>query len=342
MKNLLYILTIVALFVGCTRETTSTYERFMFRTDGADIAVEVNGNMASKTFVLLLHGGPGGGGLAYNSGYYSEQLEKDFAIVYMDQRGNGSSTGNYDKESLTIAQNSKDVYQLVMLLKAKYGSDISLFLAGHSWGGLTSCHALLETPLQDEIKGWIEIDGAHDFVRNDIEAVKLFLVLAEEELTANRNADFWSEVKERVEQIDTNNINDDDRGYLNSKGFEAEAKLDIYNPDTSGNNEGNYGLKSPDLSLSGYVANQFINPILNEDSQKLPLTSRLSEIEVPCLFLWGKYDLVVPPALGEDAYNRVNTADKKLVVYEHSGHSPMVNEPGAFVNEVKNFIDQYK
>ena len=342
MKNLYYIIIGLCLsLASCTKKETANFDHFFFRNDGADLFVQVNGNIASNTFVLFLHGGPGGGGTDYNNGYYSDELEKDYAMVYLDQRGNGASTGKYKKEDLTIAQNSDDVYELTRFLKAKYGENISLFLAGHSWGGLTTCHALVNTDIQNEIKGWIEISGAHDFILNDIEAVKLFQELGNIEIAAGNNLDFWEPVLERVNQIDTLDITDADQGYLNSKAFEAEDKLPIENPDFPDSGAA-YSSFSPEVSLASAVANSLVNPILNEDSYLYPLTDRLGEITVPSIFLWGKYDLVVPPALGVSAYNLVNTKEKKIVIFEKSGHSPMSNEPELFVSEFKEFVELYK
>lgn len=339
-NNILIILGSFILLISCTRETTDEFDHFFFRNADADLSVEINGNIASKVFFLYLHGGPGGGSFAYNSGYFADEMEKDYAMVYLDQRGNGASQGGYKREALTIDQNSDDIYKLVQLLKAKYGNDSKFFLAGHSWGGLTSAHALINTEIQKDIKGWIEMNGAHDFIKNDIEAVKMFQQLGAEEIAKQNNVDFWEGVLERVNQMDTLNITDEDQGYLNQTGFEAESKFELTNL-----GEGSifpYTLGTPGLSLASAASNRFGNIILNEDSRKHPLTARLNEIEVPSLFLWGKYDFVVPPAIGLSAYNLVNTDKKKIVIFETSGHSPMVNEGITFTQEVKDFIELYK
>ncbi len=342
MKNLSYILFALCFcVVSCSKQESETFDHFFFRSDDADLFVEVNGNISSNTFILLLHGGPGGGGEGYNEGYYVDELEKDYAMVYLDQRGNGASTGDYDKESLTIAQNSRDVYQLTRFLKAKYGDDISLFLAGHSWGGLTTCHALVNTEIQSELKGWIEIDGAHDYILSDIEAIKLFQEFATVEIAAGNNLSFWNPVLETVNAMDTLNITDEDQGYLNSTAFEAEKVLPIADPELADSGPP-YNLDSPSLGLAISSANSIGNVILNDDSYTYALTDRLGEITLPSLFLWGKYDLVVPPALGVSAFNLVNTTEKELVIFEASGHSPMSNEPELFVEEVKDFVERYK
>jgi pimeloyl-ACP methyl ester carboxylesterase len=343
IKKYIAFIMLMYVVIACTKQNSESSERFMFRHEGADLSVQVDGNVSSKVFILLLHGGPGGGGNEYNQGYYSDKLEEKYAMVYLDQRGNGSSQGNYDKSDLTLEQNSRDVYALTLYLKEKYGKDISLFLMGHSWGGTTSAHALLNTEIQKELKGWIEVDGAHDFNLNDVEGVKMFQEISEQQIALNKNTDFWQPIFDEVSKMDTNNVTSDNQGFLNSKGFEAEGKMEEITSSDLPNNGPNFGLlNSPDVSLSGYLSNQFGNPILNEDSQNNPMTSQLNQIEIPCQFLWGKYDFVVPPALGYSAFNLVNTTQKELVIFEHSGHSPMSNEPMLFVEEVIDFVELYK
>ena len=342
LGRILVVIISLLMFVACTKKKTNVSERFYFRTNGVDLAVQVDGNVASKTFILLLHGGPGGGASEYNSGYYSEKLEEEYAMIYVDQRGNGASQGNYNTSDLTLQQNSDDIYALVKFIKQKYGTDISLFLLGHSWGGITSAHALTHTNIQEELNGWIEVDGVFDFELNNKEEVKLFLEVGNNQVAKGEEVSFWNEVLTRVSQIDTNNISEDDISYLNSKGFEAENKItDIDKPEGEGARLTSY-LSSPDFGLAIYMSNQGGNPILNGNSIENPITNKLQNINIPSQFLWGKYDLVVPPALATVAYNKVGTSNKYLFLFEHSGHSPMSNEPELFVSKVKDFVNSYK
>ncbi|MEO1714031.1 MAG: alpha/beta hydrolase [Bacteroidota bacterium] len=334
------ILTVCLMLTACTKSADENFEHFYLRNGNADLYVEINGNIASKVFFIYLHGGPGGGSLAYNMGYFAEEMEVDYAMVYLDQRGNGASQGGNEEGDLTIAQNSEDIYQLAQILQAKYGDDISIFLAGHSWGGLTSAHALLNTEIQSILRGWVEMNGAHDFPLNDVEAVKMFQTLGQQEIDAGNNLDFWEPVVERVNQIDINNITGEDSGYMNSKGFEAEGMFDLADEEIAGVIP--HGLAAPQLSLATLAANGAANGILNEDSNQYALTDQLNQIEIPCLFLWGKYDFVVPPALGVSAFARVGTNEKQLIIYERSGHSPMSNEAIQFTQDVKDFIELYK
>lgn len=46
--------------------------------------------------------------------------------------------------------------------------------------------------------------------------------------------------------------------------------------------------------------------------------------------------------LGESAFEHVNTTEKELVLFEHSGHSPMDTESDLFVEEVLEFVVAYR
>ena len=56
----------------------------------------------------------------------------------------------------------------------------------------------------------------------------------------------------------------------------------------------------------------------------------------------GEFDFIVPKALGESAIEKIGSADKELIIFENSGHSPMLNQPNDFVDVVKEFIEEHK
>ena len=97
IKIIFSVLSLGLMLFACTTPNDDFYERFYFRTsDGADLAVQIDGQIASKVFILLLHGGPGAGGVySYNEGIYADRLEYNYAMVYLDQRGQGASQGSY-------------------------------------------------------------------------------------------------------------------------------------------------------------------------------------------------------------------------------------------------------
>lgn len=339
MKYIFLLFLTTALFSSCNKK--DDLAPFYFRNGNADLWVDIDGNVSSNVFVIYLHGGPGQGSNVYNQGLYAQEMEKDYAMVYVDQRGNGASQGSYSKDELSVSNIANDIYQLTLFLKAKYGSNISVFLSGHSWGGLTSANALITTDIQNEIKGWIEIDGVNDLNQNEIEVVKMLKSFANQEIANGNNTDFWQPVLERVNTIDTLNVTLDDGSYLNSTGFDAQKKfslastdvVDIYFPFNPNNSSFGLGIK---------MANTVAQIRLNQDSDNYALTNQLHKIQVPSLFLWGKYDFVVPPSMGQMAYDLVSSTDKEIVIFDNSGHSPMQNEGELMTQKVKEFIELHK
>jgi proline iminopeptidase len=74
-------------------------------------------------------------------------------------------------------------------------------------------------------------------------------------------------------------------------------------------------------------------------SRNLPgydLRDRLGEIEVPTLVLCGRRDWITPLEESELMASKIPNAE--LVVFDHSGHSPMMEENEAFLAAVRRFV----
>lgn len=341
MRRFITIACIALLMAACSRPTLDTYERFFFRTDGAELAVQVDGNRNSKVFILLLHGGPGGNGYWYNGGSYAEMLEEKYAMVYLDQRGQGASQGNYAREIVTLQQFSDDIYALAQFLKQKYGQDISLFLMGHSWGGTTGTHALIHTPVQTEIKGWIEVAGAHDIPLLNKEAINMFLTIGQDEISKGNQIDRWQEIVDFAKGVDTTLISNEEGGQINNYGYVAEELISEINDSNNGSYSHSFWV-NPTISIAGFMSGMATSNAIFTETEESSMTNELYNISVASLFLWGKYDFVVPPALGESAFARVSSQDKELVIFDRSGHSPMDTEPEGFVSALEGFVERNK
>jgi pimeloyl-ACP methyl ester carboxylesterase len=69
-----------------------------------------------------------------------------------------------------------------------------------------------------------------------------------------------------------------------------------------------------------------------------PIADRLSEIGCPTLIVWGPKDKLVPI---RDAYefNRL-IPDSRLLVYEDTGHMPMLERPERFNDDLRAFLSE--
>lgn len=346
-KKLGFLIIVVALiFVACQKEavvSNQMEETFYVRNGGADIPAFVYGNGESKVFILILHGGPGGNGLEYRFGSYYKKLEEKYAVVYTDQRHQGNSHGHLGEEEVTVDAMVEDVYATVKTLKARYGNDISLFLMGHSWGGTLGSAYMVKEDYQNELNGWIEVSGAHDIPLLNRELVEMIKTIGNEEVTAGNNAADWEPILDYVNDIDPDAITFEQTGELNGYAHQIEDLIgELKQPENEPISIANYLFFSPNNpAASGLTGIQLPLSFLKE-VEATALTDDLSKITIPTLLQWGKYDFVVPPALGYSAYDKISSTDKFLKIYEHSAHSPMNNEPDLFVQDMIDFIELYK
>jgi pimeloyl-ACP methyl ester carboxylesterase len=77
-------------------------ERYITTSDGVELYVSIKG---SGEPCLYLHGGPGSGSYWVEK-FFGEQLEKQFTMIYLDQRGVGRSSSpqdqNYSLERMAL------------------------------------------------------------------------------------------------------------------------------------------------------------------------------------------------------------------------------------------------
>lgn len=345
-KNIkIYLLLLIAFSLfSCNKENLENENSVIYvRYKGATMPTYIHGNAASKTFILIVHGGPGGNGLEYRSGIYAEELEKDYAMVYWDQRGQGSSHGNYFEEDVTVAQFTEDLHAVILSIKHKYGNDIKLFLMGHSWGGTLGSAFMVTENYQEDVSGWIEVDGAHNLPLLNKTARNMFIRIGSEQLNLNKNTDFWQEVVNFCQGLDSVNISIEQAGHLNQYAHQAENNLDeISNSESNFNEAFIQLLFSPTSFITSDVQGNKTSDLLLDEVEKIMLSNQLNKISKPTLLLWGRYDFVVPPELAEDAFQNIVIPEKEIVYFENSGHSPMNNEPELFVQAVRNFVEKYR
>ena len=71
---------------------------------------------------------------------------------------------------------------------------------------------------------------------------------------------------------------------------------------------------------------------------RLSYADRLAEVRTPTLILAGRHDPEAPLACSEELHRGIEGSD--LVVFEHSGHSPFVEEASLFAETVGAFLKE--
>lgn len=342
MKKLVIgFLGMALLFSACSDEgelAENVRETIYVRNKGADIPAHIYGKTASKTFLVIVHGGPGGSGIEYR-GYYSQELEKDYAVVYTDQRGQGTSHGHYTTDDVNIETMTEDLYLLIKSLKTRYGADVSMFMLGHSWGGTLGTAYMLNETYQKELNGWLEVDGAHDIPMLNRAAIAMFKQIGQEQIDNGIKADEWQPIVDFANGVDTNNISNEEGGEINQKAYTAEGLIDEVQASSQ---PGGLSPLYVNHALISFIAGGITASQLENEVEMASYTDQMGAITLPTIFLWGKYDFVVSPRLAYTGYNQIGSTEKEIVIFEKSGHSPMDNEADLFIEKVKGFMEEWK
>ena len=74
----------------------------------------------------------------------------------------------------------------------------------------------------------------------------------------------------------------------------------------------------------------------------LNLSNSTSQIKIPTLLIWGRYDFRVPPKFAQESLIAYGSAQKELLIFDRSAHFAQWNEPEQFFEKVRNFIEQNK
>ncbi len=317
---------------------------------GADIPIVVEGNTNSEVFVILLHGGPGGSAQDFNAGSkpFTDVLEKDYAMVYYDQRNSGLARGVWDEDKLTIEQHVEDLNEVIELILARYGLDVKIMLAGHSWGGYLGTAYLLSKSRADKVKTFINIDGlTHRNLRNRHSLAKI-AEIGEAQIADGTNVEKWTNLLEEVQTERDKNITQYDRESENpvfrlnrlAVPIMDEDKLVQYNfsSETASVFRDNY---DPFLIITNDRKGTLLEQMYDFDRT---IDETLSEVTLPILSLYGKYDTNTSVQQGIYLHSKIGTdaSDQELVILNNSGHSSMNNEPILLAEEMKSWIEKYR
>jgi pimeloyl-ACP methyl ester carboxylesterase len=339
MKGITFNLLIIIGLMSCQKEKitqgANAHDVFFLQEDGISLPIQVHGNVASKKMLVMVHGGPGGNAISYRDDYMIANVETEFAVAYWDQRLAGSSQGN--SPDFELKDYRSDVKKVLQLLKTRYGSGTKFYLMGHSWGGFLTPYFLEDGDNQDIVRGWIQVDGAHNYAKNDSLTREMLLLFGKREITANRNTTKWQEI---VDYCNAHNFDESADVVFKLNRFASDAENDIAEIKKPTESAVQILLKNR-IAITAQISNGIVSALLKKIDRQtyaVPISENLYQIKIPTLLLWGRYDFVCPIGLKDDIKMRIGSSDVSEVTFEQSGHSPMANEPKAFWTEVVDWV----
>jgi len=328
-KILAFTLLITISTVSCaTRKDSANAinEDVFIKTKDTKLFANIKGYDISMPILLYFHGGPGSPlGIPIFKAYSGHQLEKNFIVVYLHQRGIMNSERIPDSAH-TVSNYVQDIHYVVSYLKNRFQGQ-KIFLMGHSWGGLISYMYLLEyenevdkfvaicTPLNSEtmLKGRIEMIQQWAINTNNQQAI--------DELKNLQNKSIYlSEEESAVLVRWMSKANGGWHRNLNMKkvndAIDYEENIPIW------------------LKEQKHIESNLIEEILS-----INLTDSVKNLRTPLLCLAGKEDTDVPWYIVKEEFENY-AGPKEFKLFEKSHHMIFIDEEELFVETVTNYLKE--
>lgn len=251
-------------------------------------------------------------------------LEKDFTVVYWDQRGCGRSLRDRRGQSeISLDRMAADAVSLLEALRDRSGGES--YVVGFSFGGTVAATAAAQRPdlVRALVAVGMDIDGeaaatcAYDFA----------LVTAH--ARGNKRA------ARQLEAVGP-------PPHLTAKQFSTRVRwASTFGGVTTNETYGSMArglvaslLRSPDYSLGDVVRTlrgvSATQEALLSELAVMDLVHSLPVIDVPVVMAQGRLDQVAPGEAAQRYFDQLNAPSKRLVWFEHSAHTPQLEEPQLF------------
>jgi pimeloyl-ACP methyl ester carboxylesterase len=281
--------------------------------------------------LLFLAGGPGGTQMAAVRHELAE-LEKHFVVVNWDQPGSGKSYYAQKTKNIKAQTYIQDGHALTEYLKERFSQE-KIYLVGESWGSALgiflistypeSYHALIGTGQMIDFAETERMDYAKAMeiaqTKGDTALIK--------RLIANGEPPYYGDDVTWKSAV-----------YLNYLSAYMASNPKIHNPGYNtlrdiGSSE--YGLLDKINFFRGII-NTYNH--VYQQLYTIDMRTDYTKLDVPVYFFLGRYDVNAPTVLVEEYMEVLDAPDKKIVWFEHSGHSPWINEPEKFVKELLSLL----
>ncbi|WP_346857320.1 alpha/beta hydrolase [uncultured Draconibacterium sp.] len=340
MKTIvLFTLSIIFfVFTSCQKEGFYEGDHFFIKNAGAEMPVYVKGNVASGTFIVFLHGGPGGNASLPSFMPVSKELENDYAFAYWDQRGSGLSMGNPDKSTFTVEQFVADLDLVIETIRMRYNNPRIVFY-GISWGGALGSAYLSTRNYQEKVDGFICMDSGHNLVEGLPKSVVFVKNYAQQQIDKGVDVDYWIEARDWCATVPDMTVVDN---YFKYDAYLTNTNAYRFNPDqeVEGPEVGALGTMNSYLSLALFFNGQYLAERFN--ILELNLSDDMERIKIPSLVIWGRHDGVNTIEMGFDAYNSIGGPDftnKEMVILENSAHEGYMEEQDLFIATFREFVN---
>jgi len=296
----------------------------------------IRGTDQNNPVLIFLHGGPGEPAMGMSSSRKLDaELIRHFTVVHWDQRGAGKSYNNdIPVDSITLDRLVEDCNELIDHLRNRFSAR-KVFIVAHSSGTLIGIKTAYRYP--EKIHAYVGVAQ----IINDYEHERISYEYVVEEAEKSGNVKDQIAIKAiGPPPYETPKKMFEKAKYIVRYGgmmlnFSLWKMIGIVLP----------YLTSPEYSLSEGIrtirgrGRNFTTNALWKEITNINFKIEIDSIKVPIYFFEGKYDMITPTILVEDFYNSLDAEKgKKLVIFENSGHWPMIEEKEKYEELLINVV----
>ncbi len=286
--------------------------------------IRIRGMTASNPVLLLMQQGPGLPIINEVRGYERRLgLERDFTVVYWDQRGTGLSSRSPRTTEFSVEHMVDDTVSMLELLRDRF--DQKILVAGFSFGATFAAQAAVRRP--DLFASLIATAMDIDIPFADRHMMDFVLSTARER--GNRRAIRQLEKLGAPPLVDAKQFATRARWAANFGGVTANGTFNTLLRELLGSL-----LRSPDYSIADAI--RTMRAIGDSQAALLPqlantdLVRTIPVLDVPIVIAQGRLDQVAPSEATQRFYDSLTAPSKELVWFENSAHTPQYDEPAKF------------
>lgn len=297
------------------------------RIGGIDQWIQVRGQDRDNPILLCVHGGPGGTWLPVTQLFLP--WEKEFTVVFWDQRGAGKSlkaTGPEIASTMSVERMTQDGIEVADYLRTRFKKE-KIILLGHSFGSVLGAKmAKLRPDLFYAFVGTGQVSDLPKSVAGEYSRVLERARSSHDADTVRSLSLIGAPPFKNMKQVAT---------YFEQTGkYQAPAdnaaleamKQSLLSPPPS------YSLRDELNRFRGFMAVppwSLYNELLNTRLAELG-----SEFALPVIVIQGEDDFVTPTKHAREYFEAISAPRKEFVVIPGGGHFAVWSHANIFLKEM--------
>ncbi|MBE2281671.1 MAG: alpha/beta hydrolase, partial [Ignavibacteriaceae bacterium] len=299
----------------------SISEKVFLEINGSLQGLFIKGENSNNPVILYLHGGMPDYFLTEK---YPTYLDKNFVMVWWEQRGCGISfNSNQADSNVTLEQLTDDAITLTKYLMNRFNKD-KIYLMGHSGGTFLAIHVVDKAP--ELYHAYIGVAQITDQRESEKLAIQ-FMLSKSEEINEKKTV----EILERVSDFDKGDLPEE---YIKIRDI-VMHKLGIGTMREMRNLVTDLVL--PSLLFREYTIPEKYNLWAGKSKSGISqnwnrifntnLRESKTVFKVPVYFFHGIYDYTCSYNLAKEYFKLIEAPVKGFYTFSESAHSPLFEEP---------------